>query len=144
MAARNEYCRWISNARRTLESAEGDRERGDHNWACFKAQQAGEMSVKGLMWGMGLQPRGHSVSHLLAQLAKTGIEANGELVECARFLDSLYIPTRYADAWAEGAPFEYYDEPESEKALLCARALLEWVKEQWRKYSGEERSCEGE
>jgi len=33
-----EYRRWMEAALRTLESARADAGRGDHNWACFKAQ----------------------------------------------------------------------------------------------------------
>ena len=32
-----EYTRWINSSRKTLNSALGDLERGDYNWACFKA-----------------------------------------------------------------------------------------------------------
>ena len=45
------YSRWISMARRTLESARGDLERGDYNWACFKAQQSAEFSLRRFTMG---------------------------------------------------------------------------------------------
>ncbi|MGB9740257.1 MAG: HEPN domain-containing protein [Candidatus Bathyarchaeia archaeon] len=45
----DEYRRWISSSKEALDSARGDLERGDSNWACFKAQQAAEFVVKALL-----------------------------------------------------------------------------------------------
>lgn len=60
-----EYRRRLEAATNTLESGRGDMERGDHNWACFKAQQAAEPAVKSLLHGLGRPTYGHSVARLL-------------------------------------------------------------------------------
>lgn len=48
-----EYERWIKSAEKTLQSAKEDLERGDYNWACFKAQQAAEKALKAFLYGLG-------------------------------------------------------------------------------------------
>jgi len=127
-----EYSRWISMARKTLESARGDLERGDYNWACFKAQQSAEFSLKALHHGLGLLGHGHSVSRLLRELQDKGLEAGEELIEYAKALDKLYVPTKYPNAWAEGSPHEYYTRSDAEEAIRAAEEVLRWVEGVWR------------
>lgn len=116
-----EYERWLRSALRTLESARADAERGDHNWACFKAQQAGELAVKGLLRGLGEPAYGRSVALLVERAAGIlGVEAPSAVVECAKLLDKFYIPARYPDAWSEGEPYYYFTRGDSERAISCA------------------------
>jgi HEPN domain-containing protein len=49
-------------------------------------------------------------------------------VEKARFLDNLYVPTRYPNGHPEGAPFEHYGPLQSELALAYAREIIEFVR----------------
>ncbi|BES81629.1 HEPN domain-containing protein [Pyrodictium abyssi] len=131
-----EYSRWLEAAVRTLGSAEGDRERGDYNWACFKAQQAAELAVKGLFYGIGRPVFGHSVAKLLERLQEElGAELPPGILECGKLLDKLYIPTRYPDAWSEGPPHYYYTQRDADRAIECARSVIEWVKGLWRRLS---------
>ncbi|MEM3892874.1 MAG: HEPN domain-containing protein [Thermofilum sp.] len=134
---REEFERWFRTAKKSLESAEGDAERGDYNWACFKSHQAAELSVKALLHGLGLHAYGHSVARLLREASSRGLSVPGELVDCARELDKLYIPTRYPNAWAEGAPFEYYTAGDAAKAISASKRILEWVEDTWRSLEGE-------
>lgn len=131
-----EYERWMHAAEKTLDSARGDMERGDHNWACFKAQQASELAVKALLYGIGEPAYGHSVSRLLEKIGHM-LEGGmpDDIVECGKLLDKLYIPTRYPDAWSEGEPHYYYTRADSETAIRCARVIIEWVKGVWRELS---------
>jgi len=54
---KDEYERWLRQAKDTLESAEEDLKNHRFNWSCFKAQQAAEYAVKGLLYGLGSIPR---------------------------------------------------------------------------------------
>jgi HEPN domain-containing protein len=126
-----EFSRWLAMARRTLESAARDVEGGDHNWACFKAHQAAEFAVKGLLYGAGRPARGRSVSKLL-EAAKDLVEVPGGLVELGKLLDKFYIPTRYVDAWSEGAPYEYFTRGDAESALRAAGEVVSFVEGLWR------------
>ena len=76
------------------------------NW--FKAQQAAEYAVKGLLYGFGIMAYGHSVVNLLGRL-KEKMKIPAEILRMARLLDRHYIPPRYPNAHPEGSPFEYYD-----------------------------------
>jgi HEPN domain-containing protein len=106
-------------------------EGGDFNWACFKAHQAAEFAVRGLLYGIERPARGHSVSKLL-DAAKALLSVPKALVEPGKFLDKFYIPTRYVDAWSEGAPFEYFTRGDAEAALAAAEKIIAFVEETWR------------
>ena len=93
MLDEREFERWFEAAKRGLESARGDLDRGDYNWACFKAQQAAELAVKGLLHGLGMPAYGHSVSRLLRQLEEKGLAASEDIVQAAKDLDKYYVPT---------------------------------------------------
>ena len=122
----SEYDRWLRQARSTLLSAGRDREAGDYNWSCFKAQQAAEFALKGLLYGIGVSAVGHSLLRLLGDLERRGVEVD-EVKGCSRILDRHYIPARYPNAHAEGAPFEFYDASTAEEAIECARRMIGFV-----------------
>ncbi|MEM1659410.1 MAG: HEPN domain-containing protein [Candidatus Jordarchaeales archaeon] len=89
MLDEEEYSRWIRSA---LSSARGDLEKGDYNWACFKAQQAAEFVVRGLFHGLGFPAYGRSVSKLFECLPES-LSAECPIWE-ARVLDRYYIPIK--------------------------------------------------
>jgi HEPN domain-containing protein len=119
-----EWQRYRRQAEHTLSSAGPDRKAGDHDWACFKAQQAGGLAPKGYIRAAREYVTGHSVTRLLGGV---GQEVPDELVGCARDLDKVYIPARYPDAYDSGAPMDYYGPPDSEKAIRCAARILRWL-----------------
>ncbi|MGA2547490.1 MAG: HEPN domain-containing protein [Rectinemataceae bacterium] len=92
-------------------------------WAsvCFTAQQVAEKSLKAIALARGaLQVKSHSAR----EIAKT-LDIDGELEEKARILDQYYITTRYPDAFATGAPFEYFVERQASDALEFALAFVD-------------------
>lgn len=125
----DEYNRWMEQAKHTLESARRDAASGDYDWACFKAQQAAEYAVKGLLRALGLVTVGHSILKLASQLEQLSIDTPQEFGKWARDLDRHYIPPRYADAYPAGSPFEFYDQPTAEQALENCRSLLAFIEE---------------
>ena len=48
----------------------------------------------------------------------------------ARVLDTGYVPTRYPNGHAEGAPFEHYGDLQSREAIQYAREILDFVRVQ--------------
>ena len=48
----------------------------------------------------------------------------------AKVLDQYYIPTRYPDAFAEGAPQSYYDRQQADAALRLAEIVLNRAREE--------------
>lgn len=116
---------WLAQAVRDLEQAEASRRDERHEWACFAAHQAAEKGVKALHLARGQEAWGHAVARLLTELPMTVAAA---LVDKARVLDAGYVPTRYPNGHAEGAPFEHYGELQSREAIQYARKILEFVR----------------
>lgn len=52
-------------------------------------------------------------------------DVDDALLDRARSLDKLYIPTRYPNGLAGGAPADFYTRPEAERAIADAEAILE-------------------
>jgi len=115
---------WLRQAHRDLETAEENRSNERHEWACFVAHQAAEKAVKALHPAQGQEAWGHVVSRLLLDLP---VPAPDSLVDEARVLDNFYVPARYPNGHAEGAPFEHYGPIQSEQALRHARHILGYV-----------------
>lgn len=122
-----EYRRWLAHAEHTLAAARADLEAKFFSWACFKAQQAVEYALKGLLRGAGAPAVGHSVLQLLMELADGGSVVPEALLDCARTLDRFYIPTRDADAFEQGSPFQYFAHADATRAIDCARQAVDFV-----------------
>ncbi len=120
---------WLAQARRDLEQAEDSRQADRHEWACFAAQQAAEKAVKALHLAAGQEAWGHVVARLLRELPER-FEAGDELVDKGRVLDSFYIPARYPNSHAEGAPFHHYGKLQSTEAIGYAREIIDFVTDQ--------------
>jgi len=132
-----EFDRWIRSSIKTIESSKKDLELGEYSWACFKAHQAAEKALKALLWGIGSPGYGHSLPKLIEYIIQQGIEAGEEIRMYSIRLNKFYTATRYPDVWSEGIPEEYYTREEAEEAIEYAEKILEWVRDIWRKLSGE-------
>ncbi len=117
---------WWRQALRNLSSAEVNRSHGLHEEACYESHQAAEKALKALHQHLGSERRGHSLLYLLSELQLPD-EPPKNVVDCARELDRHYIPSRYPDAYPEGAPMDYYGEEESHECIKCAELIVEWV-----------------
>jgi len=115
---------WFRQAEADLRHARRALEDGDHEWACFAAQQAAEKAAKAAHAAVAQEAWGHVVTELLDALRPhvPGIDDN--LLDRARALDKLYIPTRYPNGFAGGAPTDFYTRPEAERAIADAEAVL--------------------
>ena len=133
-----EYERWMKEAKRTLNSARRDMDEGDHNWACFKAQQAAEYAIKAFLWGIGEPKYGHSLMRLISYLR----EVPDHIREACARLDKFYTAPRYADVWSEGSPSDYYTRSEAEEAISLAQKIIDFIEKRWR-YLREERGSGG-
>ncbi len=120
---------WFAQAERDLAQARDSRAQGRHEWACFAAHQAAEKAVKALHLHFGQEAWGHVVAKLLRELPAS-VHVPDELVDKARVLDDMYIPTRYHNSHPEGAPYEHYGPLQSEEAIRYAGEILEFVRAQ--------------
>jgi HEPN domain-containing protein len=118
---------WFLQAEQDLHMSQVAQAAGRHEWACFAAHQAAEKALKALHLWQGQEAWGHLTARLLRELPQS---APAELIEKARYLDALYIPTRYPDAFPEGAPAEHYGPLQSQEAVSYAEAILGYVRAQ--------------
>lgn len=125
---RDEWERYLKQGLRNIKSAKGDMEEGDYEWACFKAQQAVELILKGFLRALGKAATGHSTIRLLEDISMMNIAMPKEVESCCKELDKVYIPTRYPDAYAWGAPMDYYSEDNAADTIKCAEKVLNFIK----------------
>jgi len=114
---------WFRQAERDLEQAEDSRAAGRHEWACFAAHQAAEKAAKAVHLACGQDAWGHVVAKLLVELPAR-LAVPQELVDKAKVLDNFYVPARYPNGHAEGAPFEHYGPLQSQEAIAYAREIV--------------------
>ncbi len=133
---REEFRRWREEAGRALEAARLQAGAGLHNWACFLAEQAAQLALKGLLHGLGRGPWGHDLARLLDMACEAGVEPSPAVADALRRLSRHYIPARYPDAHAAGPPASHYAASDSEQALGDAGSALEFVDRTWEALGG--------
>ncbi|MCG3109187.1 hypothetical protein L3N51_01477 [Metallosphaera sp. J1] len=115
---------WLRQAERNLRSAEVNYQNGLYEETCYESQQTAEKAVKALLNHLHREEKGSAITLLLQQVT---VEILG-VMECAQELDKHYIPSRYPDAYAEGAPLDFYNRANGERCMECARMVLDWVR----------------
>lgn len=120
----NRWRDWWTQAHADLRHAAYALEGGHYEWACFAAQQAADKGLKAVLEQRNRRANGHVIVRLLDALQDEGVSVPPHLVDAAKMLDKLYIPTRYPNSLVEGAPSEFYTREEAERALRCAEAIL--------------------
>ena len=118
---------WFRQAVHDLAHARGAAGMGDHDWACFAAQQAAEKALKALAGALGGEAWGHSLLTLVTGLATIDSEVV-TLRETAIRLDRYYMPTRYPNGFAAGAPLDYFLDSDSREAIGHAEQIVEFVR----------------
>jgi len=126
----DEFGRWRAEADAALRSARLQSEAGPHNWACFAAEQATKLAVKGHLHGLGRGPWGHDLVRLGELLADVG-EVPGAVEDALRRLSRHYIPARYPDAHPSGPPGIHYGPADSAQAVADAEGVLAHVDGLW-------------
>lgn len=114
---------WMDQARGDLEMAKIAMERGFFDWACFASQQAAEKAVKAVFQRLHQEVWGHSVAGLL-EVLHGAVQVPEELYEAALELDKAYIPARYPNAHARGAPRRLYTRGEAARLVRHAEQIL--------------------
>jgi len=84
----------------------------------------------------------HSVSRLILYVRSKGISVPEEVLEYAKTLDKYYVPTRYPNAWAEGAPHEYYTKRGAEESIRITHKIVNWVEKLWKSLEKERKQGE--
>ncbi|MEL9990056.1 MAG: HEPN domain-containing protein [Thermoproteus sp.] len=115
---------WIEKVARFRNSANRAFLEGDYDLACFLAQQAVELVLRGvLLREIGARPLTHSLYELAKRLAQLrGGDLDERLAKCAKSLEEHYIQARYPDARL--GPYERW---EAEGCLSCMEELWRWI-----------------
>ena len=116
---------WLRQAEADLKHAELSQRERDYEWSCFAAQQAAEKAVKALYLSLHGDAWGHSLLALLRSLPQAVAAAVGpDILDAARALDKLYIPTRYPNGFDMGAPTDYFTERDARESVTYAKSIL--------------------
>lgn len=126
----NRYADWFRQAEADLRHARNSLEDGDFEWSCFAAQQAAEKALKAVFQKLGMDAWGHTLTALIGNLPDVAAQPSETLVNYARMLDKHYIPTRYPNGFASGAPTDFYTKEEAQNAIRNAEAILEFCRDQ--------------
>jgi HEPN domain-containing protein len=118
---------WLRQADKDLKHAKNALEDGDYEWSCFASQQAAEKALKALYQALGGEAIGHSILKMLKNLPKE-IRPDKKLFKKGADLDKFYIPTRYPNGFDWGAPMDYFQKEDAEKAIADAKDIINYAK----------------
>ncbi|MDW8320625.1 MAG: HEPN domain-containing protein [Armatimonadota bacterium] len=119
---------WLKQAQAEYAAAQSLYEDGHWAWCCFTCQQAAEKALKAVLEHFGDVQTGHNLNHLLQAVEEYALSTEAVRAACRR-LNRLYIPTRYPDAFSEGAPAEQYVQMDAQEALNDADTVLRYARE---------------
>jgi len=126
---REDSKRWLRQAESDIGAARGSLKNHNYEWACFQSQQAGEKALKALWYYYSFDPWGHSVAKLIQEFPKNEIKNSlNLLLNKAKELDKLYIPTRYPNGLPDLTPSEVYTGEEASKAIKSSKIIIEEIK----------------
>src|SRR5258707_285982 len=102
-------------------------------WRCFSAQHAAEEALQAVFYAHHAEPLGHSLLALMQALpTRTAQTVTPELLDAARALDRHYIQARSPNAFASGAPLDYFTERDARESIDHARSILDYCRTQIR------------
>jgi HEPN domain-containing protein len=89
---------------------------------------AAEKALEATWIGRGGDPWGHSVTRLVAEFPDpAAAETMRRILDAARRLDKLYVPTRYPNGLPDLIPAEVYTGTEAREAMDAAATILHTV-----------------
>lgn len=136
MVDSNEFGRWREAADVARRAGQVQADATFHNWACFLAEQAAQLAVKGLMHGIGAGAWGHDLVQLGEGIvAATGDPLPADVAAALRRLSRHYIPARYPDAHPSGSPGMHYGSEDAQQALTDLTVVLQLVDDLWARLS---------
>lgn len=117
--------RWLKQAEADPRAARSSRDACSFEWACFQSQQAGEKALKALWLASARDPWGHSLAMLTQSFPDSeGTPCLAGILDDAKALDKLYIPTRCPNGLPDLTPSEVYTRREADEAIAAAERIL--------------------
>ncbi|MGB4270702.1 MAG: HEPN domain-containing protein [Spirochaetota bacterium] len=129
---KKEALRWFQTALSDYEAAKIMYDNEKYAHACFLCQQSSEKALKALHYYYDSEPWGHSIIKLINDVKSINTslyEKFYQLIDDARLLDKLYIPTRYPNGLPDITPDMAYSQKDADSALSSTQRILEKVKE---------------
>jgi HEPN domain-containing protein len=126
---RQDSRRWLRQAEADISAAQGSLKNNNFEWACFQSQQASEKALKALWYFFSFDPWGHSAARLINDFPEEKTKQSlSLLLNKAKELDKLYIPTRYPNGLPDLTPSEVYTPEEAIKAIESSKSIIEQIK----------------
>jgi len=119
---------WLKQAESEYAAARSLYDDGHWAWCCFTCQQVAEKALQAVLEHFGDVQTGHNLNLLLEAAAEYVLPPDEVRHACAR-LNRLYIPTRYPDAFSEGAPADQYTRLDAEEAIQDAETVLRYARD---------------
>ncbi len=114
---------WLRQADAELRAAR-DLLKGEHwSWCCFTSQQAAEKALKALCEHFRTPQFGHNLNVLL-QAVEQHTPVDSSVQRACAHLNRYYIPTRYPDAFPQGAPADQFFDADARQALAAAEEVI--------------------
>ena len=126
MADRPAY--WFNQALRNLDYAADSAEHGQHDSACFAAQQAAELALKSVCERLHRPIGNHDIWELLRSLPPE-MNVTKELYDAARTLEFFHLQVCCAHIRMARSPALELDRNDSTKALQCAESIIEFCRQ---------------
>ena len=112
--------KWLRKAERFEEEARDNLEKNRYDLACFSAQQASELRLKGLLIALtGARPYTHILTELAEAIKAAGVDVPSHVEGCCRTLEEHYLQARYPDA--------RMSEYRREEAVKCMEVVRKYV-----------------
>jgi len=120
--------RWLRQAKADIKAAQGSIKNNSYEWACFQSQQAAEKALKALWYYYSFDPWGHSAAKLIQEFPQNRIkESLNSLLNKAKELDKLYIPTRYPNSLPDLTPSEIFTKEEASRAVGSSKIIIKEI-----------------
>ena len=118
-----EYKEWLIEAQEFLNEARDDIGRGRYWLACFHAQQATELYLKGFLVRLtGSYPFTHSLVELLEAIEGLNYEISEEICTLGEALEKHYTRARYP-----GLGLSIYNERVARRCLSYAEKIIKYL-----------------
>jgi HEPN domain-containing protein len=117
---------WLKEAQAELAAARDLYTGGHWSWCCFTSEQAAEKAIKAIGEHHRSTQFGHNLNVLLRAIEPHVTIPPGVRAASGR-LNRYYIPARYPDAFAQGAPAEQYFDADARQAVDDAEEVYRFA-----------------
>ncbi len=132
MLDHEERDRWRAAAEEKLRTAEILRDGQRHADACVLYEQSCQLTLKGVLVGLGRHDRRHDLDELARTVSReSGQPLDERLAAALSALARDYIPARYPDAYDSGTPDTHYGQIDADRARATTSHALGWADEVW-------------